>query len=167
METTLRKPAVLALTLFRIVIGFLFMQHGLQKVFGILGGTAVPFANHQMWIGGFLELTLGLCVMLGVYARWSAFLMSGQMAVAYFQFHMNFKAWSGILPIQNKGELAVVYCFAFLLLAAAGGGIWMLDQRWRGPKKALPPPVPSAPSAVLPPLSSPPAPSPPPPPKVA
>jgi len=109
---------------FRIVIGALFMQHGLQKMFGVLGGATVPVGS-QAWFGGVIELVCGVLVLLGVWAGWAAFLASGTMAVAYFQFHQP----NGALPVQNGGELAVIYCFAFLLIAAKGAGTWSVSIR--------------------------------------
>ena len=113
-----------AYALFRIVLGALFAMHGAQKLFGVLGGTVVPTGS-QMWIGGVIELCCGLAICVGFFANWAAFLASGTMAVAYFQFHQP----KGTLPIQNGGELAVVFCFAFLVIATRGAGIWSLSGR--------------------------------------
>jgi putative oxidoreductase len=114
--------------LFRIVLGFLFLQHGTQKLFGWpAGGHGSPPPWSQLWIGAVIELVCGALIVVGLVAGWAAFLASGQMAVAYFQFHQP----KGALPVQNGGELAVVYCFAFLLIAAKGAGIWSVDGRRR------------------------------------
>lgn len=117
--------------LFRIVVGGLFAQHGAQKILGVLGGAggsgASAAVGSQAWIGGLIELVCGIAVLVGFQTRLAAFLASGTMAVAYFQFHQP----KGALPIQNGGELAALYCFAFLLLAAKGGGIWSLAGRQR------------------------------------
>lgn len=136
---TLQEPLVLdcarfsepIYAAFRIVVGGLFAQHGAQKLLGVLGGAdgsgATAAVGSQAWIGGLLELLCGVAVLLGFQTRGAAFLASGTMAVAYFQFHQP----KGALPIQNGGELAVLYCFAFLLLAAKGGGCFSLSGRRR------------------------------------
>ena len=116
---------------FRIVVGLLFLQHGAQKLLGWPpGGHGAP-QDLQGWIGAVLELSCGTLVCIGLFAGWAAFIASGMMAVAYFQFH---EAKQGGLPIQNQGELAVVYCFAFLLISAKGAGIWSLS----GPRPTHP-----------------------------
>ena len=111
----------------RIVLGFTFMFHGLQKLFGMFGGMGGSGATAAFpslpWWAGVLEM-LGALIMLGLFTRPVAFLLSGQMAVAYFMAHQP----RGLLPIQNGGELAVVYCFVFLYLSAAGGGPASLDS---------------------------------------
>jgi len=115
------------LSLLRVVIGVLILQHGGQKVFGfpVIGhGTAPPpLFSWPMGIAGILELVGGLLVLLGLFTRPAAFILSGQMAVAYFMVHFP----QGWLPIHNRGELAVVYCFALLYFAMAGPGPWSLD----------------------------------------
>lgn len=117
--------------LMRIVVGFLFLCHGAQKVLGLIGGMdgegATAGLMSQIWIAGAIELIGGLAIMLGVLTSWAAFLSSGLMAVAYFMAHQP----SGALPIQNRGELAVVYAFVFLYIAARGAGIWSLGGKFR------------------------------------
>lgn len=122
----LAEPAYAA---FRIVIGVMFAMHGMQKHFGILGGfagqpgvTVSPSEQPQLFAGGLIELACGTLVAVGLLTRWAAFLASGTMAVAYFQFHQT----KGGLPIQNGGELAVAYCFAFLVIATRGPGRFAL-----------------------------------------
>lgn len=118
-----------SLSILRIVSGFLFMQHGLQKVFGMLGGQVVPLGS-QVGVGGILELVGGALLILGLFTRPVAFLLSGMMAVAYFQMHMipaMEKDSNWFWPIVNKGESAALYCFVFLFLAAAGAGPWSID----------------------------------------
>ena len=108
---------------FRIVFGFLFLWHGVQKLFGwppSSHGTPPAFVT---WVAGPIELVGGLLVMIGLFAGWAAFLSSGLMAVAYFMAHQS----QGLLPVQNQGEMAVLYCFAFLYIAARGSGIWSAD----------------------------------------
>jgi putative oxidoreductase len=120
-------PQVYAI--FRIVVGLTFMMHGTQKLLGWPpGGHGAP-GNPQMWIGAVIELLGGALVMIGLFAGWAAFVASGEMAVAYFQFHVFAANSKGPLPIQNEGESAVLYCFAFLLIAAYGSGIWSVQPR--------------------------------------
>jgi putative oxidoreductase len=124
-------PSVLSIL--RIVAAFMLIAHGAQKLFGFLAppGMPTPPLFSQMGIGGVLEFFGGLLLLLGLFTRPVAFLLSGMMAVAYFQMH----AWPGggifSLPLQNKGELAALYCFVFLFLAVAGGGEWCLDRLLR------------------------------------
>jgi putative oxidoreductase len=116
------------LSIFRIVAAFLFMQHGAQK---LLGFPAAPQSEPALFsligLAGVLELIGGLLLLLGLFTRPVAFVLAGQMAVAYFMAH----APRGFWPLLNGGELAALYCFAFLYLAAAGGGVWSIDQVWR------------------------------------
>ena len=102
---------------FRIVFGFLFMCHGAQKLFGAFGGHQ---QHHPPLIlaAAILEFGGGILVMLGLVTRFAAFILSGEMAVGYFMVHQP----KGFLPIQNGGEPAVLYCFAFLLIACYGSG---------------------------------------------
>jgi len=115
-----------AYALMRIVAGFMFLFHGAQKVLGMLAEMQ-PVIGSQLWIGGVIELVGGLAIMLGLRTRWAAFICSGEMAVAYFQFHWKFQMGPAFFPGVNKGELAVLYCFVFLLIACKGAGIWSLD----------------------------------------
>jgi len=115
-----------AYALMRIVAGFMFSFHGAQKVLGMLAEMQ-PAIGSQLWIGGVIELVGGLAIMLGLGTRWAAFICSGEMAVAYFQFHWKFQMGPAFFPGVNKGELAVLYCFVFLLIACKGAGIWSLD----------------------------------------
>jgi putative oxidoreductase len=113
-------PQVYAL--FRIVFGFLFLFHGLQKLAGMFGGQVMPTGSVP-WIAGVIELVAGLLVMIGLLTRIAAFVASGEMAAAYFMAHQPKGTW----PVENGGELAVLYCFAFLYIAARGAGIWSAD----------------------------------------
>ncbi len=108
--------------LMRIVAGFLFLWHGTQKLFGFPGAgpEAPPFV---IYIAGPIELVGGLLVMIGLFGGWAAFLCSGLMAAAYWMAH----SFGGLLPIQNRGELAALYCFVFLFISAKGSGIWSVD----------------------------------------
>ncbi|MFQ6105148.1 MAG: DoxX family protein [Candidatus Glassbacteria bacterium] len=120
----------MALGLLRIVSGLLFLQHGAQKLFGLFGGfmgeagQTAPFFS-LMGLGGVLEFFGGLAILLGFFTRPVAFILSGEMAVAYFMFHQGNAFW----PIQNQGETAVLYCFVFLLLSAAGAGRFAIHGR--------------------------------------
>ena len=118
--------------LLRVVAGLLFLQAGGMKLFAWFGGIppamgGQPPLMSQMGIGGVLEFFGGLAIMLGLFTRPVAFILSGEMAVAYWQFHAPHGAW----PIQNHGEPAVLLCFIFLCIAAQGGGDWSLDARLR------------------------------------
>lgn len=111
--------------LFRIAAGLLFLCHGLQKIFGMfggIGGGSVPLAS-QLGVAGAIEIVAGLLIAVGLFSRPAAFVASGQMAVAYFTAH----APRGSVPLLNGGELAVLYCFAFLYIAARGSGILSID----------------------------------------
>lgn len=117
----LEKYSDPAYALLRITSGFLFSFHGVQKIFGLLSEFRPPVGS-QIWIGGIIELLGGLALLLGFQTRAAAFLCSGTMAVAYMQFHWKFKMNSEFFPGVNQGELAVVYCFVFFLIACQGGG---------------------------------------------
>ena len=117
-----------AYALLRIVAGFMFAFHGAQKILGLLSTSQVPVGS-QLWFGGLIELVGGLLVLVGFLTRWAAFLASGEMAVAYFQFHWKFQSGPAFFPAINKGELAVLYCFVFLVIACRGGVTWCLDKK--------------------------------------
>jgi len=118
----------IAFFLLRVVSGLLFLQAGGMKIFDWFGGVPAEFGGHpkflsQIWIGGVLEFYGGAAILLGLWTRLVAFILSGMMAVAYFQFHQP----QGFWPIQNHGEPAVLLCFIFLFLAAHGAGAWSVD----------------------------------------
>ena len=120
-------------SLLRIVAAFLFIAPGTTILFAFptgmpRGGTAVPFT--QVWFGGVLEAFGGALLLVGLFTRPVAFLLAGEMAVAYFQFH----APRGFWPILNDGTPAVLFCFVWLYLSAAGGGPWSLDA-WRARRR--------------------------------
>jgi putative oxidoreductase len=123
----LAKYADHAYALMRIMAGFMFSFHGAQKILGVLSDFQ-PAVGSQLWFGGIIELLGGLAIMLGFRTRIAAFLCSGQMAVAYFQFHWKFQMGANFFPALNKGELAVLYCFVFLFIACRGGVKWSLDR---------------------------------------
>lgn len=116
-----------ARSLLRIVAGFMFSLHGMQKMFGSFGGMGGGGARaHFMtvpWIAACIELAGGLLLLIGLFASLAAFIASGEMAVAYFTAHQP----RGYLPIVNGGELAVLFCFVFLYLAVAGAGTLSVD----------------------------------------
>ena|SRR5207253_7458892 len=122
-------PAAASVThaILRIVVGLLFSCHGAQKLFGWFGGIgpqhgAVPLAS-MMGFAGVLELVGGILLVIGLFARPVAFLVSGEMAVAYFTAHFP----EGFWPIVNHGELAALYSFIFLFFAFNGAGRWSVD----------------------------------------
>ena len=125
---SLAKYSDQAYALMRVVAGFMFSLHGAQKIFGILSESQPAIAS-QAWFGGLIELVCGLLIMIGFQTRWAAFLTSGTMAVAYFQFHWKFQFGPEFFPIINRGELAVLYCFVFLFIACSGGVMWCLDRK--------------------------------------
>ena len=116
----------------RIVAALIFVQAGTMKLFGfpvgMPAGSTAPFLS-QTWIGGFLEAMGGALLVLGLFTRPVAFVLSGMMAVAYFQFHFP----SGFWPVVNGGTAAAIYCFVWLYFSGAGPGPWSLDERkWSG-----------------------------------
>lgn len=128
MRRVLGSHADRLYALFRIVVGFLFACHGAQKLFGAFGGQQVQLAS-LMGLAGIIEFFGGVLVMIGLFTSWAAFIASGMMAVAYFMAHFP----GGFWPIENKGELAAVYCFAFLYIGARGAGPWSVASALRRP----------------------------------
>ncbi len=124
--------------LLRIVAALMFMQHGAQKLFGVLmapGMPAMPRAAlfSQFWFAGVLELFGGFLMLIGLFSRPVAFLLSGEMAVAYFQVH----APRGLFPIVNRGEVVVLFCFIWLFMFANGGGPFSVDAAMRERRRHL------------------------------
>lgn len=112
------------LSLLRIATAFLFMEHGGMKLFGFPASMGdIPLFS-LMGLAGVLEVFGGFFIMIGLFTRPVAFILSGEMAFAYFMAH----APHGFWPVLNHGEAAVFYCFMFLYLAAAGGGVWSVDS---------------------------------------
>ena len=109
----------------RIVAGYAFMLHGLQKLFGVLGGQSVEVAS-LLGIAALIEAVGGALIAIGLYTRPAAFIASGEMAVAYFMGHVA-RQGSLLFPVANAGEPAVLYCFVFLFFAATAPGAWSLD----------------------------------------
>jgi putative oxidoreductase len=113
-----------ALSLLRIVAALLFLLHGTSKLFGFPPFPMdLPAPGSLLWIGALLELFGGLMLLAGIFSRPVAFILSGEMAVAYWMFH----APRSTFPSENQGEAAILFCFIFLLIAAAGPGPWSLD----------------------------------------
>ena len=119
------------LSILRMVAGFTFSCHGFQKLFGAFGGVgghggAAHLAS-LFGVAGLLETVGGVLIVTGLFTRCVAFVLCGEMAVAYFRQHAPKGPW----PLTNGGELAVLYCFIFLFLCAVGGGPWSLDRVMR------------------------------------
>ena len=116
----------------RIAAGLMFLPHGAQKLFGLWGRDPVSLAS-QSGVGGLIELVGGLLILIGFQTRWAAFICSGTMAVAFWQFHV-MGSWaeqglSALHPLLNRGELAALYCFVFFFLWGNGGGPFSVDAR--------------------------------------
>jgi putative oxidoreductase len=122
MERLLGRYSPRAFALLRIFAGLMFMMHGTQKLFGWPGGEKVAHGS-LMGLAGVIEVVCGALILIGLFGSIAAFIASGEMAAAYFMAH----AGQGFWPIQNRGELAVLYCFLFLYVAAHGSGVWSVD----------------------------------------
>lgn len=136
MERFLGRFAPHLYAILRIIAGLLFAMHGTQKIFkwpipppGGGGGPLPPL----MVAAGWIEIIAGLLIAIGLFASLAAFITSGEMAVAYFMAHAPQSFW----PLVNQGELAVLYCFLFLYIAAAGAGIWSIDHARKRTRPAL------------------------------
>ena len=110
-------------TILRLVAGFLFLWHGSQKLFAFPPAEQV-IPPHIVFIAGPIEFFGGIFVMIGLWSRWAAFICSGEMAYAYWAVHST----HAILPLQNGGELAIIYCFLFLFISARGSGLFSIDH---------------------------------------
>lgn len=134
MQTVTAAWAPRALSVLRIVVGLLFLEHGTAKLFGFPTGAGPEHLQIISLIGlsALLEFAGGLLLIAGLFTRATSFILSGEMAVAYFMVH----APQGFFPILNRGEPAIVYCFVFLYLAAAGGGPWSFDSAGRPGRSA-------------------------------
>lgn len=118
-----------AYAVMRIVFGLVFLMYGLQK-FGMLGGVdgrgaAAPFLSYPFGIAGILEVIIGVLLIIGLGVRYAALVGAGEMAVAYFTYHV---PMGSIFPVQNMGQPAVLFCFAFLFMAARGAGMWSVER---------------------------------------
>ncbi len=123
MERFLGRFSLGAFAVLRIVSGLMLACHGAQKVLGMFHPEHVPPVGSFFWVGGLIELVGGFMIAFGLLGGFAAFICSGEMAVAYFMAH----AKGGFFPIENKGELAVLYCFVFLYIACHGSGVVSID----------------------------------------
>jgi putative oxidoreductase len=120
-------PQPLAHALFRVIFGFAYFTHGAQKLFGWFGGRAVGWGFSEFTAAGLIEFTVGAMIMLGFRTRTAAFIASGEMAVAYFWKHAGGGDAFQLFHWQNRGELVMLFCFAFFLLSSMGSGPYSLD----------------------------------------
>lgn len=123
MKTPLGRLTETVYVLFRIVVGLLFAFHGAQKLFGTFGGHAQPLMT-RLGAAGLIEFACGILVAIGLLTWIAAFIASGEMVAAYYLSHMQRALW----PIENGGELAVLYCAAFLFIATRGPGMFSVDK---------------------------------------
>jgi putative oxidoreductase len=123
MPLFMRPYSAQSYALMRIVTGFLFLWHGTQKLLSVPPPPS-QLPSFVIAIAGPIELIGGTLVMIGLFAGWAAFLCSGLMAFAYWMVH----GTQALLPIENKGELAALYCFVFLYISSQGSGMWSLDS---------------------------------------
>ncbi|MEP6502523.1 MAG: DoxX family protein [Betaproteobacteria bacterium] len=133
LDSSAARYAPNAQALLRIVAGYLFMMHGVAKLFHVPHVAMYDGVQLMSLIGlaGVLELVGGALMIIGLFTRVTAFILSGEMAAAYFMAHAS--KGSPLMPMLNEGELAVLYCFVFLFFAAAGAGAWSVDAartRW-------------------------------------
>jgi len=124
MRSFMSKYSAHCYALMRIVAGFLFLWHGSQKLLGFPVGMPADVPAFIIYVAGPIELIGGILIMIGLFTHWAAFLSSGLMAFAYWMAH----GTTALLPLQNNGELAALYCFVFLFIATQGSGIWSVDS---------------------------------------
>ncbi|HTZ12219.1 MAG TPA: DoxX family protein [Mycobacterium sp.] len=133
LEARLNSYWPIALAVSRVIFGLLFMCHGLSSLIDWPANTLAPVGQWPDYYAGWIETITGALITLGLFTRPAAFLAAGEMAFAYFTVHLP----HGFFPINNHGEEAVMYCFAFLLLIFAGGGAYALDARRGGRRRML------------------------------
>jgi len=124
LYTTMERFRPYILSILRIVVGLLFLEHGLSKVFNFPAPSPVASLSGLLLLAAFLETVGAVLFILGAYTRLVAFILSGEMAFAYFMAH----APRAFYPLVNAGESAVLFCFIFLYFAFAGGGPWSVDR---------------------------------------
>jgi putative oxidoreductase len=122
LSVSLDRGRPYILSILRIVVALLFLQHGLQKYFSF--PSAGPHMRPILYVQGVLEIGGGILLLLGAYTRVVAFILAGDMAVAYFMAHFP----RSFFPAVNGGDAAVLYCFTFFYIFFAGGGPWSLDR---------------------------------------
>jgi putative oxidoreductase len=132
IKDTATRLAPYVLSILRIVAALLFLEHGTSRLFGWPSPIPTPAFFSMYWFAGAIELVGGILLLLGLFTRCAAFVMSGEMAFAYFISH----APSGFFPILNRGDAAILYCFVFLYIAFAGGGPWSIDTIVRAKREA-------------------------------
>ena len=121
--------------LLRLITGSMFALHGVRKLFGFPTGH-MPEVGSQLWIGGVIELVSGACLFLGFLTPIAGLVASGTMAVAYVQFHWMFQFGVELIPLSNRGELALLYCLVFLLIACRGPGSFSVDAWLQRPRRS-------------------------------
>ncbi len=127
MDSTSNKLAPHALSILRIVVALLFIEHGAQKLFGFPSAPAAgmpAMLSFPFWWQGVIEVAGGALLVLGLLTRPVAFILAGDMAYAYWVYHFPKSPY----PVLNGGDAAILFCFVFLYLAAAGGGAWSVDK---------------------------------------
>jgi putative oxidoreductase len=129
LENTVSHIAPHILSIVRVVIALMFMEHGTSKLFGFPAPTAIPDPLTLVWFAAIIEIVGGALLALGLWTRLAAFIMSGEMAIGYFMSH----ATRGFFPIANGGDAAALYCLIFLYFAFAGGGPWTIATLFRKP----------------------------------
>src|SRR5271166_4299292 len=127
LTASLDRWAPQVLSILRIVVALLFLEHGSSKLFGFPQPMPTPAIFSMIWFAGVIELAGGVLVTLGLFTRAAAFIMSGEMAIAYFLAH----APRSFFPLLNGGDAAVLYCFVFFYLVFAGPGPWSIDALWK------------------------------------
>ena len=130
-QDTATRLAPYVLSIMRIVAALLFLEHGTSRLFGWPSPIPTPALLSMYWFAGAIELVGGILLLLGLFTRCAAFVMSGEMAFAYFISH----APSSFFPILNRGDAAILYCFVFLYIAFAGGGPWGIDSLIRAKRE--------------------------------
>lgn len=132
LDTSVSRLAPYVLSILRIAVALLFFEHGLSRLFGFPSALPPPPIFTLYWFAGAIEFVGGALLALGLFTRAAAFIMSGEMAFAYFLSH----APNGFFPILNHGDGAILYCFIFFYIALAGPGPWSLDALMRARRVA-------------------------------